>query len=130
VAKDKFDLMLVKYRELVATNSVKARAYYAIDYQNNFYLLKCIAQTYLEMLKNGSTKCARTLILENGEWLKIYIIKAFSINHDNAETFTPWGDKKIKSHDNTIYCFKRIIKLGVNTIAKQEYSRGRSFPKN
>lgn len=28
-----------------------------------------------------------------------------------------------------IYCFERIIKLGVNAIAKQEYSRGKDFAK-
>jgi tetratricopeptide (TPR) repeat protein len=58
-----------------------------------------------------------------------YIIRAFSIDDDNAETLYTMGEIRKLGNQNeiAIYCFKRIIKLGVNTIAKQQYSRGRSF---
>ena len=134
MAKDKFDLMLYKYRESVAVDSVKARAYIMqLDYKNNFYLLKCIAQTYLDesLFEDGSNKMRKEVNLRKWRMAEKYIIKAFSINDDNAETLYTMGKVRKSGHQNdiAIYCFKRIIKLGVNAIAKQEYSRGRSFAK-
>jgi tetratricopeptide (TPR) repeat protein len=130
VAKDKFDLLLNKYREVVATDSVKARAYIMqLDYKNNFYLLKCIAQTYLDesLFQDGSNKMRKEVNLRKWRMAEKYIIKAFTINDDNAETLYTMGKIRKVGHQNdiAIYCFKRIIKLGVNTISKQEYSRGR-----
>ena len=134
VAKDKFDLMLWKYRESVAIDSAKARAYIMqLDYKNNFYLLKCIAQTYLDesLLEDGSNKMRKKVNLRKWRMAEKYIIKAFSINDDNAETLYTMGKVRKSGHqdDIAIYCFRRIIKLGVNAIAKQEYSRGRPFAK-
>jgi hypothetical protein len=134
VAKDKFDLMLNKYREVVATDSAKARAYIMpLDYRSNFYLLKCIAQTYLDesRFEDGSNKMRNKIDLRKWRMAEKYIIKAFTLNNDNAETLYTMGEIRKVSHqmDIAIYCFKRIIKLGVNRIAKQEYSRGRSFAK-
>lgn len=134
MAKDKFDLLLNKYRELVATDSVKARkCIMQLDYQNNFYLLKCIAQTYLDesRFEDGSNKMRKEVNLRKWRMAEKYIIKAFTINDDNAETLYTMGEIRKLSHqkDIALYCFKRIIKLGVNIIAKQEYSRGRSFAK-
>lgn len=134
MAKDKFDSMLAKYRELVATDSVKARAcIMRLDYKNNFYLLQCIAQTYLDesRFEDGSNKMRKEVNLRKWRMAEKYIIKAFKINDDNAVTLYTMGEirKLGRQNDIALYCFKRIIKLGVNTIAKQEYSRGKSFAK-
>jgi hypothetical protein len=134
MAKDKFDLMLDKYRELVATDSIKARrCIMQLDYQNNFYLLQCIAQTYLDesLFEDDSNKVRKKIDQRKWRMAEKYIIKAFSLNDDHAETLYTMGKvrKAGDQKDIAIYCFKRIIKLGVNRIAKQEYSRGRDFAK-
>jgi tetratricopeptide (TPR) repeat protein len=132
LTKDKFDLMLDKYRELVATDTVKARrCIMQLDYKNNFYLLQCIAQTYLDesRFEDGSNKLRKEIDQRKWRMAEKYIIKAFTINDDNAETLYTMGEIRKLGHqsDIAIYCFKRIIKLGVNIIANQEYSRGRDF---
>jgi len=134
MTKNNFDLLLSKYRALVATDSVKARrCIMQLDYKNNFYLLKCIAQTYLDesLFEDGGNKIRKEINLRKWRMAEKYIIKAFKINDDNAETLYTMGKirKLGRQNDIAIYCFKRIIKLGVNRIAKQEYSRGRSFAK-
>jgi hypothetical protein len=138
LTKGKFDLMLDKYRELVATDSVKARrCIMQLDYQGNFYLLKCIAQTYLDesLFEEGSNKMRKEIDQRKWRMAEKYIIKAFTINFtindDHAETLYTMGKvrKASDQKDIAIYCFKRIIKLGVTKIAKQEYSRGRDFAK-
>ncbi|MBL0741413.1 hypothetical protein [Chryseolinea lacunae] len=132
--KDRFDLMMAKYRALVAFDSVKARArIMQLDYGNNFYLLQCIAQTYLDesLFEDGSNKMRKEINLRKWRMAEKYIIRAFSIEDDNAETLYTMGKiRKLSSQtDIAIYCFKRIIKLGVNAIARQEYSRGKAFAK-
>lgn len=134
MAKDKFDSLLNRYRELVAIDSAKARrCIMQLDYKKNFYLLQCIAQTYLDesLLEDGSNKMRKEVNLRKWRMAEKYIIKAFTINDDNAETLYTMGKIRKVGHqkDIAIYCFKRIIKLGVNRIAKQEYSRGSSFAK-
>jgi tetratricopeptide (TPR) repeat protein len=134
MAKGKFDLMLNKYRELVATDSAKARrCLMQLDYKNNFYLLKCIAQTYLDesLFEDGSNKMRREVDQRKWRMAEKYIIKAFGLNDDHAETLYTMGKVRMASDQNdiAIYCFKRIIKLGVTKVAKQEYSRGRDFAK-
>jgi len=134
MATDKFDLMLYKYRDVVAIASVKARAHIMqLDYKSNFYLLQCIAQTYLDesLLEDGSNKMRKEIDQRKWRMSEKYIIKAFTINDDNAETLYTMGKIRKVGHqkDIALYCFKRIIKLGVNIIAKQEYSRGRFFAK-
>jgi tetratricopeptide (TPR) repeat protein len=134
MATDKFDLLLYKYRELVATDSVKARACIKrLDYKNNFYLLQCIAQTYLDesRFEDGSNTMRKEIDLRKWRMAEKYIIRAFNIDDDNAETLYTMGEIRKLGHQNhiAIYCFERIIKLGINTIVKQQYSRGRYFAK-
>lgn len=134
MATDKFDLMLYKYRELVATDSVKARACIKrLDYKNNFYLLGCIAQTYLDesRFEEDNSTMRKAIDLRKWRMAEKYIIRAFNIDDDNAENLYTMGEIRKLGNQNHIaeYCFKRIIKLGVNIIAKQEYSRGKDFAK-
>ena len=131
---DKFNLMLYKYRELIATDSVKAReCINRLDYKTNFYLLQCIAQTYLDesRFEDGTNTMRKEVNLRKWRMAEKYIIKAFSINDDNAETLYTMGEIRKLGNQNhiAIYCFERIIKLGVNTIAEQEYSRGKHLAK-
>ena len=134
MTKDKFDLLLSKYRETVAIDSVKARRLIMqLDYKNNFYLLQCIAQTYLDesLLEDGSNKMRKKIDQRKWRMAEKYIISAFGINNDHAEVLYTMGKiRKVGDQkDIAIYCFKRIIKLGVTRIASQEYSRGRDFAK-
>ncbi len=134
MTSDKFDLVLNKYRELVATDSVKARrSIMRLDYKTNFYLLKCIAQTYLDesLFEDGGNKMRKEVNRRKWRMAEKYIIKAFKLNDDNAETLYTMGKIRKVGHqeDVALYCFKRIIKLGVTRIATQEYSRGRDFAK-
>jgi hypothetical protein len=134
MATAKFDLVLRQYRDLVVTDSVKARACIKrLDYKNNFYLLKCIAQTYLDesRFEEGNSIMRKVIDLRKWRMAEKYIIRAFNIDDDNAENLYTMGEIRNLSDQNHIaeYCFKRLIKLGVNVIAKQEYSRGRYFAK-
>lgn len=82
MTKDKFDLMLYTYRELVTTDSVKAReCIKRLDYKNDFYLLQCIAQTYLDesRFEDGSSAMRKEINLRKWRMAEKYIIKAFSI---------------------------------------------------
>ncbi|MBK6828728.1 MAG: hypothetical protein IPG86_18595 [Chitinophagaceae bacterium] len=46
--KDRFDLLLNKYRDIVAIDSIKARGYIKrLDYKNNFYLLSALLKPTL-----------------------------------------------------------------------------------
>ena len=131
---NKFDLMLYKYRETVAIDSIKARGYIKrLDYKNNFYLLYCIAQTYLDesRFENNSDKMKDKINFRKWRMAEKYIIKAFSIDPDNAEVLYTMGEirKLNNQNDTAIYCFEKLIKLGVTKIVKQEYSRGKYFAK-
>jgi hypothetical protein len=126
------DTILGEYRNIVAFDSVAARNLIKkLDYKNNFYLLKCIAQTYLDesRFKDGSSELRPSLNMRKWTLAEKYIIKAFTINDDNAEVLYTMGEiRKINGRkDFAIYCFERIIKLGIKRVANQEYSRGEKF---
>jgi len=132
ILDNRFNLILDKYRETVATDSAKARNYIQmLDYKNNFYLLQCIAQTYLDesRFEEGSNKMREKINFRKWRMAEKYIIKAFKINSDNAEVLYTMGEiRKLNYQDDiAIYCFEKLIKLGINEIAKQEYSRGKEF---
>ena len=134
MAKDKFDLMLFKFRETVAIDSIKARTYIKkLDYNENFYLLQCIAQTYLDesRFEDNSNKMRGIINFRKWRMAEKYIIKAFSLDSDNAEVLYTMGEiRKLNcQNDIAIYCFEKLIKLGVNKITKQEYSRGKYLAK-
>lgn len=131
-SNNNFGIILAEYRKTVAIDSVAARKLIKkLDYQNNFYLLKCIAQTYLDegRFKDGSSELRSSINMQKWKLAEKYIIKAFTINDDNAEVLYTMGEiRKLSGQvDIAIYCFKRIIKLGIKTIANQEYARGVKF---
>jgi len=127
-------LILQKYRDTVAFDSAKARNHIRrLSYHNDFYLLKCIAQTYLDesLFEENSNKMRKEINFRKWRMAEKYIIKAFEITTDNAEVLYTMGEVRHANYQNdiAIYCFDKLIKLGVNKIAKQEYSRGKDFAK-
>jgi hypothetical protein len=127
---DRVGLLLDKYWDTVTTNSAKARNYIRqLDYHNNFYLLRCIAQTYLDesiFEEYGNSIMRKEINFRKWRMAEKYIIQAYKINSDNAETLYTMGSVRKQNYqdDIAVYCYEKIIKIGVNKIAKQEYSRG------
>lgn len=125
---------LEEYRNLVGVNSVKARALIKkLDYKEVYYLLRCIAQTYLDESRLDEDNNMR-MYIDKRKWAMAerYIIKAFKIKSDNAEVlYTMGGVRKIyeEQKEIAIYCFEEIIKPGVRKIASNKYSRGTAFAK-
>jgi len=60
-----------------------------------------------------------------------YVIKAFEINPISPDVlYTMGGVRKASGqNDIAIYCFSKIIKLGIRRIAYGEYGRGIPFAK-
>jgi len=133
---DRFYEILDKYADTVAVDSAKARNYIRkLDYKHNFYLLQCIAQTYLDesIFENNSNKMCEYVNERKWRMAEKYIIEAYKLNSDNAEVLYTMGEVR-KVHEDqkniAIGCYKDVIKLGINKIAKQEYSRGREFARS
>ena len=129
---DRFNLILDKYRDVVGTDSARARKIIMkLNYRNNFYLLHCIAQTYLDesRFEDGNDKMRRQVDQRKWRMAEKYIIKSMKRDDDNAETLYTMGQIRKLGHQDhlAVYCFKRIIKLGVGRISSQQYSRGRDF---
>lgn len=131
---DRFDLLLNKYRDIVAIDSIKARGYIKrLDYKNNFYLLKCIAQTYLDecRFEENSNKLRREIDFRKWRMAEKFIIASFSLNSNHAEVLYTMGEIRKLNFQNEIalFCFERIVKMSVKEISSQEYSRGNAFAK-
>ncbi|MGC4040325.1 MAG: hypothetical protein QM710_05945 [Flavobacterium sp.] len=130
----KFYDLLDKYRDTVANDSKKARRYIQqLDYRDNPYLLNCIAQTYLDeaRFEDNSDQIRDTINFRKWRMAEKYVIEAFKLNSNHAEILYTMGEiRKLNFQDEiAIYCFEKIIGLGVKKIEKQEYSRGRDFAK-
>ena len=94
--------------------------------KDNFYLLHCIAQTYLDesRFEDGSDEMRQLVDQRKWRMAEKYIIRSMKIDDDNAETLYTMGQIRKLGHQDHLafYCFKRIIKLGVGRISKQQYS--------
>ncbi len=125
--------ILAQYYDIVAVDSELARNLIKkLEYKEDYYLLRCIAQTYLDESRfeeNGSQRTYR----DKRKWRlsERYIIKAFKINPDNADVLYTMGEIRKLNHQNeiAIFCFKKIIHLRVSEIAKGEYGRGIAYAK-
>jgi tetratricopeptide (TPR) repeat protein len=125
--------ILAKYYNIVAIDSVKARNLIKkLDYKEDYYLLRCIAQTYLDESRFKEDGTAR-LYLQMRKWrlAEKYIIKAFRISPDNADVLYTMGSVRRSYNQNeiAIFCYKKVIRLGVNKIARGEYGRGIPYAK-
>lgn len=125
------DQILEKYRNTVSSDSVKARNLIKqLDYKDDYYLLHCIAQTYLDesrFFEDGTTR--DYLDKRKRRLAERYIIKAFTINSDSAEVLYTMGEirKTFHQYDIAIYCFEKILKLKIKDIANGMYGRGVAF---
>ncbi len=128
--------VLKEYRNIVCKDSPKARDLIKkLDYKNDFYLLQCIAQTYLDESRfedeGGSTL---RLHIDKRKWrmAERYIIKAYNLNPENAEVLYTMGEIR-KIYDDQVYiaifCFEKIDTLDIKVIANGEYGRGIAFAK-
>ena len=82
ILDERFEMILDNYRKTVAIDSLKARNYIKkLDYKNNFYLLKCIAQTYLDecRFEDNSNKMRKEINFGKWRMAEKYIIEAFKI---------------------------------------------------
>ncbi len=109
--------ILEEYHNIVGSDSIKARELIKkLGYKADHYLLQCLAQTYLDeslFEKDGTMR----VNLERRKWrmAERYIIKAFNINSDCADVLYTMGKvrKANEQFDIAIYCFEKIVKLGV-----------------
>jgi hypothetical protein len=133
-ATDK-EKVLERYRKIVSTDSVKARELIKrLDYKEDYYLLHCIAQTYLDESRfedDGGSRMRTYIDKRKWRMAERFIIKAFLINSDSADVLYTMGEvRKLDGQaDIAVYCFKKIIHLGVKKIAFSEYGRGIPFAK-
>lgn len=125
--------IIEEYRNIVGVNSAKARGLIKkLPYKKDYYLLQCIAQTYLDESRLDAEDNMR-VYLDKRKWrmAERYIINAFKINPDSPDVlYTMAGVRKANDQNEiAIYCFKRIIELGIRRIAHGEYGRGVAFAK-
>lgn len=125
------EVVLEEYRNTVAIDSAKARSIIKkLEFGDDFYLLKCIAQTYLDECRFEDTGKMRDYI-DKRKWrmAERYIIKAFIINPENAEVLYTMGEiRKLGGlKDIAIYCFETIINMKPKDIAFGKYGRGIAF---
>lgn len=127
--------ILEEYRTSVGTDSAKARqTIKKLDYKEDFYLLQCIAQTYLDESRfEDDGQSNLRIYFDKRKWkmAEKYIIKAFKLNSDSADVlYTMASIRKLNNQDDiAAYCFEKIIKLGIKKIAHGEYGRGIPFAK-
>lgn len=118
---DREEKILQEYHDTVGTDSLKARNLIKkLDYKENHHYLQCIAQTYLDESRfedNGTMR----IYWDKKKWrmAERYIIKAHIINPDCADVLSVMGEvRKLNGQmDIAIYCFEKIIKLGIKGIS-------------
>lgn len=125
--------VLEEFRVAVGIDSAKARGLIKVlDFKQDYYLLQCIAQTYLDesRFEDAGYNVLRTRF-DRRKWrmAEKYIIKAYKINPDCAEVLYTMGEirKLYNQLDIAIYCFEKIVTLDIKAIAYGEYGRGLPF---
>lgn len=125
------DQIIGLYRNVVGKDSAKARSIIKkLDYKSDPYLLQCIAQTYLDESRFDD----RGEMRERVDWRKWrqaegYIIRAFLLDNNDADVLWVMGAVREQNmqFDIAIYCFRKIIKLGVRRIASGRRKGGREY---
>jgi tetratricopeptide (TPR) repeat protein len=123
--------IIAQYKDIVGKDSGKARNLVKkLDFKNDHYLLRCIAQTYLDESRFKYGSILREYV-DQRKWrmAERYIIKAFKINSNCADVLYTMGEvRKINGQtDIAIYCFEKILKLGVREIAFGGCKTGLAF---
>jgi tetratricopeptide (TPR) repeat protein len=123
--------ILQKYYNVVGTDSDKARSFIRmLNYRQDPYLLRCIAQTYFDESLFNNDGSQREYF--DGRKLRLaekYIIKAYILNEDCIDVLYTLGKIRnaFKQTDLAIYCYKRIIEVGRKKIPKKDTCTDRSF---
>ncbi|GAA0563638.1 hypothetical protein [Chitinophaga japonensis] len=111
------DSVLQEFRDTITKDSLKARNLIRkLNYKDDPYLLQCIAQTYLDESRFNEDGIQREYL----DWRKWrmaerYIIKAFELDSNCLIVLYTMGSLRKSSGqaDIAIYCFEKIIKLGI-----------------
>jgi len=110
-----------QYRKIVGENSAEARELIKqLDNKSDPYLLQCIAQTYLdESLLNDDGTMREYIDKRKWRLAEKYIIQAFTLDENDPDVLWVMGKvRKVNGQiDIAIFCFERIIQLGVRKIA-------------
>ncbi|WP_343307883.1 hypothetical protein AAHN97_12100 [Chitinophaga niabensis] len=119
------EIILDKFYDVISKDSVRARNLIKrLDFRNDPYLLQCIAQTYLDESRFNEDGTQREYV-EQRKWrmAERYIIKAFELNPDCLIVLSTMGSTRKSSDQNdiAIYCFERIIQLGVKAAKGYQY---------
>lgn len=109
--------IMEEYRNILTKDSAKARALIKkLDYKEDPYLLQCIAQTYLDESRfDENGKQRSELYRRKWRMAERYIIKAFELDADCLIVLSTMGSVRRSSGQNdiAIYCYEKIVKLGV-----------------
>lgn len=129
----KKEIIIEQYQNILLTDSVKARKLIQkLDYKNDPYLLQCIAQTYLDESRFDEKGKARAeLNWRKWRMAEKYIIKAFEIDSNCLLVLSTMGSLRRSSGqiDIAIYCFEKIIKIGVKGRVSAYYNFDLDFAK-
>jgi tetratricopeptide (TPR) repeat protein len=123
--------ILQKYYNTVGTDSAKARSFIKkLNYKHDYYLLGCIALTYFdESFLNDDGDKREYFDMRKLRLAEKYIIRAYTLNEDCIDILYTLGKIRnaFKQTDMAIYCYRRIIEIGLKKIPKKDISTDRSF---
>lgn len=109
--------ILEEYRNILTKDSAKARSLIQkLDYKEDPYLLQCIALTFLDESRfDENGKRRKELYWRKLKMAEKYITKAYGLNSDCPIIISTMGSLRRSSgqKDIAIYCFEKIIKLGI-----------------
>lgn len=116
---------LIEFYDVIGEDSVRARNLIKkLDFKNDPYLLQCIAQTYLDESRFNEDGTQKEYV-DRRKWriAERYVIKAFKLNPNCLIVISTMGSARKSSDQNdlAIYCFERIIELGVKSAKGYQY---------
>lgn len=119
------DEILEEFYSVISEDSVRARNLIKkLDYKDDPYLLQCIAQTYLDESRFNEDGSQKEYV-DRRKWrvAERYIIKAFKINSNCLIVLSTMGSTRKSSgqNDEAIYCFEKIIELGIKEAKGYQY---------
>ena len=123
--------IIAEFRETVGIDFAKARSIIKqLNYHNDPYLLQCITQTYLDESRFKNDGKMR----ERVDWRKWrlaerYIIKAYLLDDNDVDVLWVMGAvRKLNMQiDIAIYCFKKIVRLGIARIVNGKRNVGLKY---
>lgn len=125
--------ILEEYRNILVKDSARARKLIKkLDYKEDPVLLQCIAQTFLDESRFDENRKQRSeLYWRKWKTAEKYLIKAFKIDADCLIVLATMGSARRSSgqDDIAIYCFEKIIKLGIKGAKSPKSNLDRDFAK-